>query len=486
VVGPSLSLEEIQGAITAECLDFLGDSWDEWYGRLVEYVSNAGHCLIPRDCQAEDGYRLGLWVGNQRANEESMSSERKRRLESVPGWVWDSLAEKWEIGFRYLTEFVAREGHCLVAGNYKTNDGYRLGQWVAAQRNRREVLLSVRINRLEAVPGWVWNAITEAWDIGFRHLNEFSEREGHCLIPGNHQTQDGYRLGQWVAVQRSAKADLPSDRKERLEAVNGWVWDVREAEWDMRFDDLKAHKSEHGNVDVPIKLESGLGMWVSVQRRAEKNGKLSPEKKARLNEIGFIWDTLDTQWADRLNELVAYKEKQGNLHVPQNYHSGLGSWLSQQKLYASKGRLSEERKTMLEQIGFSWDNRKPKSDWDHRFNELICYKEKQGSLEVPRSYPGGLGTWVGNQKSFLKKNQISDERRQKLIELGLEFESLESRWEAKFIELVGYKAMHGNLAVPISWETGLGSWVANQRAFAKSGRMSDERRARLDAIGFEW
>lgn len=418
VLGPSVSLETIRESITAECLDSLGVSWDEWFGRLVEYVSQEGHCRVSKDYQAKGGYRLGLWISNQRANEDTMSRDRKLRLESLSGWVWDSLAEQWEIGFRYLTEFVASEGHCLLAGNYKTNDGYRLGQWVAAQRKRREVLLQERKNRLEAVPGW--------------------------------------------------------------------VWDVREAEWDTRFNGLKAYKSEHGNVDVPIKLESGLGMWVSVQRRSEKNGKLSPEKKARLNEIGFIWDTLDAQWVDRLTELVTYKEKHGDFHVPQNHPSGLGYWISQQKVYASKGKLPEERKAMLEQVGFSWENRKPKSDWDERFNELTCYKEKHGSLEVPRSYPGGLGNWVGNQKSFLKKNQISNERRQKLIGLGLEYESLEAQWEARFIELIEYKKKYGDLMVPIGWATGLGPWVKNQRAFAKSGRMADERRDQLDAIGFGW
>lgn len=338
----------------------------------------------------------------------------------------------------------------------------------------------------ESITAECLDSLGVSWDEWFGRLVEYVSQEGHCRVPKDYQAKVGYRLGQWLVRQRSARADLPANRRERLEAVNGWVWDVREAEWDTRFNGLKAYKSEHGNVDVPIKLESGLGMWVSVQRRSEKNGKLSPEKKARLNEVGFIWDTLDAQWVDRLTELVTYKEKHGDFHVPQNHPSGLGSWISQQKLYASKGKLPEERKAMLEQVGFSWENRKPKSDWDERFNELTCYKEKHGSLEVPRSYPGGLGTWVGNQKSFLKKNQISNERRQKLIGLGLEYESLEAQWEERFIELIEYKKKYGDLMVPIGWATGLGPWVKNQRAFAKSGRMADERRDRLDAIGFGW
>lgn len=422
----------------------------------------------------EFGYVMVPLFVEQAANESIEDALKRTGFDDV----WDLLGAMKEQDdvlvdiIRQMQEDKGRTG------------GYNEGRF----SERIEVLApSVSLEAIrESITAECLESLGDSWDAWYGRLAEFAEREGHCLIPGKYQTQDGYRLGQWVIVQRTARSELPADRGERLEAVNGWVWNVHEAEWDARLNELKTYKSEHGHVDVPIKLESGFGIWVSVQRRSKKIASLSPDRKIKLDELGFIWDTLDVQWTDRLNELMAYKESNGDMHVPQNYPSGLGSWISQQKLYAGKGNLSAERKAMLEEIGFSWENRKPKSDWDDRFNELVGYRDKYGSIEVPRSYPGGLGTWVGNQKSFLKKNQISDVRREKLIQFGLEFESLEARWETRYIELIEYKKNYDNLIVPIGWTTGLGSWVTNQRAFAKSGRMSVERRHKLDEIGFQW
>ena len=113
-----------------------------------------------------------------------------------------------------------------MPNRYKTDDGYRLGQWVGDQRVRKDTMEPDRRQRLEALPGWSWNPFHDSWEEGFSHLKEFSEREGHCRVPQLYKTNDGYSLGRWVHNQKYRLDKRNPDQRQRLEALPGWVWEV--------------------------------------------------------------------------------------------------------------------------------------------------------------------------------------------------------------------------------------------------------------------
>ena len=92
--------------------------------------------------------------------------------------------------------------------------------------------------------------------------------------------------------QRKNKDALSPERKERLEALKGWVWDILEYQWEEGFKNLKAYADEHGHCRVSKRYKTpdgyNLGKWV-VRQRGKKD-TMSPERRERLKGLkGWVW-----------------------------------------------------------------------------------------------------------------------------------------------------------------------------------------------------
>jgi hypothetical protein len=268
-----------------------------WFGLLEAFAKEHGHCRVPDGHRTDDGYQLGNWVGFQRSRKDKMALDRRQRLEALPGWSWDPRSDQWEEGFSYLKEFSVREGHCRVPDGYRTDDGYQLGKWVGKQRSRKDTMALDRQRRLETLPGWSWDLLSDQWEEGFSHLKAFSVREGHCRVPDGYRTDDGYRLGKWIGKQRSRKDKMALDRRQRLEALPGWSWDSRSDQWEEGFSHLKEFSEREGHCRVPrmFKTDDGYGLdtWVSTQR--SRKDKMALDRRQRLEALpGWSWDPCRT------------------------------------------------------------------------------------------------------------------------------------------------------------------------------------------------
>jgi hypothetical protein len=156
-----------------------------------------------------------------------MNPDCSQRLEALPRWSWNAFSDKWDEGFPHLKLFLKQLGHCRVLQRYKSDDGYRLGQWVSIQRANKEGMNPDRRQRLEALLGWCWDVISDQWEEGFSHLKQFADREGHCRVLKGYESDDSYRLGEWVRTQRKRMDTMEPVRRQRLEALPGWVWKAR-------------------------------------------------------------------------------------------------------------------------------------------------------------------------------------------------------------------------------------------------------------------
>ncbi len=126
--------------------------------------------------------------------------------------------------------------------------------------------------------------------------------------------------------------------------------------WERMFSALVQFKTEHGHCDVPAKWSENpqLGKWTNRQRTVYRRGGLSPDRVERLEALGFEWDAIAARWENRRSELVRFKTEHGHCDVPRAWSKNpvLGNWVGTQRSRAKKGRMTDERRSRLEEIGF--------------------------------------------------------------------------------------------------------------------------------------
>ena len=201
--------------------DPLDIKWETGYSNLLKFIELEGHCNVPSSYLLKD-YKLGGWVIRQRTRKERLTDAQVKKLDEL-GFVWDPFSDFWEEGFNALVIFKEREGHCIVPVKHIEN-GYKLGQWVGAQRTSQSKISEDRLSRLDEI-GYVWSPQDHRWEEGFSALVTFKAREGHCRVSQKY-LENGYKLGQWVAVQRREKQKLSIERIKRLNDL-GFIWKVK-------------------------------------------------------------------------------------------------------------------------------------------------------------------------------------------------------------------------------------------------------------------
>ena len=161
-------------------------------------------------------------------------------------------------------------------------------------------------------------------------------------------------------------------------------WSLRETNgsWDNWIKELKVYKSQHGDVDVPLKYKHNpaLGAFVNRQRTEYRKlqqgiqSSLTQDRINSLNELDFKWTmrVSRTPWETRLEELIKFKEQHGHCNVPSTYPTNqpLAYWVFKQRGqyriwqkrdYVVPGEkkqmchMTADRIRKLDEIGFEWN-----------------------------------------------------------------------------------------------------------------------------------
>jgi Helicase associated domain len=405
-------------------------SWEEGYSHLRAFAVREGHARVHSE-HREGGFALGQWVLNQRGAHRrgKLTLEQVRRLEELPEWVWDAKHDGWNEYFTALQCYVAREGHARVPTGHIEND-LRLGYWVSTQRTNERLgaLDPKRKELLEALPGWMWNAVETRWEEQFSALEQFVDREGDARVPRGYVDSAGRELGRWVARQRYYRRNKPerlSDKQQsRLEALAGWSWSPYESAERHGFEVLTRFVSRNGHARVPhahMEDDYPLGRWVTSRRNDRANGKLSQDLAERLEGLpGWVWDTRTADWESGFAALRRFADREGHPQVPKRHVEDgfrLGMWLSGQRSSYAKGRMSPDRVRRFEQIPrWVWDIKQ--AAWEENFAALQRFVAREGHAQVPTHHIESklrLGKWVSHQRQHYKRRTLDPQRARRLL-----------------------------------------------------------------------
>ena len=309
-------------------------------------------------------------------------------------------------------------------------------------RDIREILTELR------------NTFENSWEFTYDTLCQYLAAYGD--FPFYDVCYEGIHLGKWCTAQRVQQKNgaMPSERKQKLDEI-GFIWDPKEERWYHHCHLLIQYIKQYGKMPSKDAVYHGyrLGAWCSAQRSMAGKGKLSADRKRRLDEIGFIWDQKEEKWYRHYHLMQQYVEKYGKLPTKAAARSdpdakALYDWrLSQKNNFRY---LSEHQIRLLEQLGFVFCQRSDDEKWMENYAALRDFiavhrrfptkTDANSDAEICRIY-----RWLLTEKKKYEEGRSSPEHIELLNELHIIWNKKASFWETNFELLCQYYQDHGRV-----------------------------------------
>ncbi len=333
------------------------------------------------------------------------------------------LEARWDAYYEAAVAAAAKEGNSAAALSLRHRGRSAAGPLAgnaarcAGQKPGR--LDADRIAKLDKL-GIEWKQRSElAWERAFAAAKKYRDDHGDLLVPVRYHDRSGFALGEWIVYnrQRYISGNLTRARIERLEAI-GMVWNASTDLWEQSYAAAARYYLEHKDLEAPIKYVTpdgfALGVWLSSQRSAYKNGGSDGRTdRAAGGHRDQLGQPECPQMAGKFRgRQENTKETYGNLESPSNYVTPdgvlLGKWIARQRYTwqnpeHSSARVTPERKAQLDELGMVWEKYDP---WQERYDLAKKYQEEHGDLNVPLNYKSEDGIWLGSwlyrQRQYLR------------------------------------------------------------------------------------
>ncbi|MER6504836.1 helicase associated domain-containing protein [Streptomyces sp. NPDC001455] len=283
-----------------------------------------------------------------------------------------------------------------------------------------------------------------------------------------------------------------------------------------------------------------LGRWLASQRTAYADGTLEAGRVVELEKLGMVRSERDAAWEDGLEVARLYAEAHGHFVPTTNAVWGdfpIGVWAKNaraaarrarendelraagQPVPSSAGAMTQARQDELDAVDPGWC---PAWDttWQRRLRLVQAHVRAGGALPAAAGdvvvQGEDLGRWVAAQRDEEGWGRLVPAQRLLLESLGIEpagkgeagrpvLRGQDAKWAANLAAARQFHAREAHLRVPrkhikhLAAETvpsgrqndadglveiKLGTWLDNVRK--RADKLTEQRRADLDALGMRW
>jgi len=452
-------------------------TWEERFNSLLAYKkqhSNLNNKALFEQLKKEKNPIYSWMKANINQKEQGRLNKEKEELFNTHfDKDWRQLPKQkhtsWEVYYEELKLFYHNYQHLHIEKVYPRK--YEFIDWLKCQipKYYKDTLhpekkrLLDKLNFTESFKKYT--TVNQSWEKQYQELVSFYEQHGHLNIIH----KENKSLYAWLSIQKKKKRLLTKEQIEKLDTLKiDWhlylpAKPKREVDtWNKNYEKY-AHYIKTGKEDLiskknpnNTKEEQNLYSWKIRTRKHYKLGYgLSEDQVNKLKTLGFVNDLGDYDarkdvtytesvltkiqkikkdeskkiWDQYYKELCAFKEKHGHSYVIVSLegYKKLANWSILQRTQKNKGKLAPERVKRLNELNFAWSGDSPlnpfrKRSWEESFeilSELLSeYKGHVTKANITEKVKDEtLKRWYWHQKKYYRRNQLSKEKADKMIDL---------------------------------------------------------------------
>lgn len=278
------------------------------------------------------------------------------------------------------------------------------------------------------------------------------------------------------------------------------------AAWNTGLQAAWRHRDQFGHL-VPATdhrdPSTGLRLmaWLSRQRQARRNDRLTPDQIAALDTLDMIWDPDATSRSLGIQHARSYHAQHGHLRVPSTapYHGtdtrgepyNLYYALVRARQDHAKETLHEAWRQALDELGYDYAAEwSPLPDY---VADLEAYHAEHGNLDVAPQHPAH--TSLKRLNYARQRSALPEDLQQRLADIGYGHETPFTDWDDVFAVVQVFYNTHGHIDVPPDLRATrpdgdpgpvIRLWLNNQRRRLQVGATTQQQKENLDAVGFIW